>query len=248
MEIDPTTWLPLLRDGAAGLGLTLTPEQEALFARFLVLLLERNEVVNLTAITDPAEVAVKHFVDSLTVETVWKPHAGDQTVDIGTGAGLPGVVVAIMHPEISIALNDSMRKKTDFLQEVITALPLPRAKAMWARAEEMGHSQQHRGRYNTVFARAVAHLGTLVEYAMPLLKTGGTLIAMKGPGGAAEVAESARALYLLGGAVKQTRTLTLAGAGERTLIVVRKVKNTPKDYPRPAVQMKMNPLHGANEQ
>jgi 16S rRNA (guanine527-N7)-methyltransferase len=243
MDIDPTTWLPRLREGAAGLGIALSTEQEALFARFLALLLAKNEVVNLTAITDPAEVAAKHFVDSLTVETVWKPQPGDQVIDIGTGAGFPGVPMAILHPEVKVILNDSVRKKTDFLADAITALPLPQARAVWARAEELGRSSHHRGRYNAVFARAVAHLGMLIEYALPLLKIGGVLIAMKGPTGAAEVPESDRALAQLCGAVKQVRTLSVPGAGERTLIVVRKVKPTSDTYPRTAAQMQTKPLH-----
>jgi len=236
-------WLAILRNGAADLGLALNEEQEALFARYLALLLECNARVNLTAITDPHEVAAKHFVDSLAIETVWRPLPGDRAIDIGTGAGLPGIPLAIRHPEVEFTLNDSTRKKVAFLDEVRTALPLPNIYPLWARAEALGRVPDHRGRFTAVFARAVAHLGLLIEYALPLLAVGGVLIAMKGPAGEEEIEQSAPALQALCGKITETRPLTIAGAGERLLIVVRALSPAPSAYPRDAGAMKKRPLH-----
>lgn len=238
-----TEWLTALRDGARLLGLTLTAEEEDRFARFLALLLARNQQLNLTAITDPREVAVKHFVDALSVETVWQPHPGDRAIDIGTGAGLPGIPAAIRHPAVTVVLNDSARKKVEFLHEVVSALRLTNAQPHWARAEELGRDAAFRGQFNVVFARAVAHLAVLCEYGLPLLKPGALLLCQKGPNGAQEVAESRRALELLGGKVDTVRHLTVPGAGERLLIRIRKVRPTPTDFPRLPGMAKKRPLY-----
>lgn len=232
----------MLRNAAADLGLSLSPRDEELFAQYLALLLERNQHVNLTAITDPAEVAIKHFLDSLTVELVWQPRAGDRMIDIGTGAGFPGIPLAIRHPDITVVVNDSVRKKVDFLRETADALGLANVQAVWARAEELGRDSEYRGTFNMAVARAVAHLGALVEYALPLLKVHGLLIAMKGPSGVREVAESAQALEALGGKVRDVHKLTLPDAGERQLILIEKIRATPKQYPRDPGMAKKKPL------
>ena len=234
-------WLQVLRAGARDLDITVTAEQEKLFARYLELLLARNAQVNLTAITDPVEVAAKHFADALTVETVWQPRSGARAIDIGTGAGIPGIPLAIMHPQVEFVLNDSTRKKVDFLAEVAAALPLPNVRPLWTRAEELGRHAAHRGKYHFAFARAVAHLGVLIEYALPLLAPGGLLIAMKGPAGEAEIAQSRPALQALCGAVDQVRRLSVAGAGERLLIAIRATSPAPAGYPRDAGVMKKRP-------
>lgn len=231
-----------LHAGAEQLGLTITPEQEACFARLLELLLERNQQVNLTAITDPDEVAVKHFLDSLTVELVWSPAAGERAIDIGTGAGFPGLPLAIRHPDLRVTLNDSVRKKIAFLEEAIAALKLSNAEAVWGRAEELGQRLQYRGTYDIAMVRAVAHLAMLAEYALPLLRIGGRLIAMKGPNSLHEIAESARVLDIIGGAVTETRRLTLPTGDERVLIIIQKTRPTPGKYPRDPGAAKKHPL------
>lgn len=236
-----TDWLLTLREGAAQLGLTLTDEQEDRFARFLTLLLERNAQINLTAITAPNDVAVKHFVDSLSVELLWRPKKNMRVIDIGTGAGFPGIPLAIRYPEVQIVLNDSVRKKVAFLSDAIRALELPNASAEWARAEELA-KRGLRNRFDTAFARAVAHLGALIEYALPLLHNGGTLIAMKGPSGVREIEEARPALEAIGGVVSSTRALTLPDGGERLLIQVTKVHSTPQQFPRDPGQAKKKPL------
>lgn len=236
-------WITALRAGAHELGLTLTGEQEALLARYLELLRRRNREINLTAITDPMGVAMKHFADALTTELVWQPRAGDLAIDLGTGAGFPGIPLAIRHPEVSVVLNDSVRKRTEFLREAADALGLRNVSVVWARAEALGRDPGYRGRFTAALARAVAHLAVLAEYALPLLQQGGTLIAMKGPAGARELAESRRALEALGGAVSETRRLSLPIAGERLLIVVRSERLTPPQFPRDPGVAKRRPLY-----
>lgn len=236
-------WLTILQEGAASLGLTLSTEHEDLFARYLALLLERNAQFNLTAITEPDEVALKHFVDSLTVETLWHPQPGDRVIDIGTGAGFPGIPLAIRHPDVAVVLNDSIRKKVDFLHEAISVLGLQNASAVWARAETLGRDKGYRGQFNAVVARAVAHLGALCEYALPLLKLHGVFIAMKGPSGTQEIAESQRVLEMLGGHVTTVDTFSLGAAGERSLIVVTKVAATPQQFPREPGSARKKPLY-----
>lgn len=238
-----TLWTDILRAGADELGVSLSQEEEAQYAHFLALLLDGNARMNLTAITDPGEIAAKHFVDALSVETLWRPHAGDRVIDIGTGAGFPGLPLAIRHPEVDVTLNDSVRKKVEFLREAAAALHLANVTACWARAEALGRDPAFRAGFNAVFARALAHLAVLVEYALPLLKVGGTLVAMKGPGGEGEVAESGRALALLGGHLTALRRLQIRGAGERLLVQVTKVRPTPEQYPRDAAAMKKKPFH-----
>jgi 16S rRNA (guanine527-N7)-methyltransferase len=200
-------------------------------------------VVNLTAIIDPVEVAVKHFVDSLTVEAVWSPKPGDHAIDIGTGGGFPGIPLAIRHPEVTFLLTDSVRKKVDFLSEVVKELPLVNVQPHWGRAEELARNPQNRGQYNFAFARAVAHLAILIEYAIPLLKIGGRLIAMKGPSGATEIEESAPALASLKASIREVRRFSLPDAGDRMLIVIEKDEETPAKYPRDTGLIKKKPLY-----
>lgn len=235
-------WLEVLRTGAGEFGLRVSAEEEAAFAQYLSLLLEWNTRCNLTAITDPVEVAAKHFVDSLSVETVWQARPGMRALDLGTGAGLPGIPLAIRHPETLFTLVDSTRKKVTFLDAVAAELPLANVQPLWARVEALGHQPEHRGHYHAVLARAVAHLGLLIEYAMPLLRAGGVLIAMKGPGGLAEIEASRKALQALSSTISVVKSLTVPGAGERLLIVVRAERVSPPQYPREAAAMKKRPL------
>ncbi|OPZ86401.1 MAG: Ribosomal RNA small subunit methyltransferase G [bacterium ADurb.Bin429] len=185
---------------------------------------------------------IKHFLDSLTVELAWTPAPGERAVDIGAGAGFPGLPLAIRHPEVRVTLNDSVRKKVTFIEEAIAALGLDNAEAAWARAEELGQRPAFRGQFDIALARAVAHLGALVEYALPLLREGGRLIAMKGPNSLPEISDSARALALLGGEVAETQRLALPTGDERVLIIVRKVRPTPAKFPRDPGAAKKHPL------
>lgn len=235
-------WQETLRTGAADLGLTLTPEQEGRFAQYLALLQQWNARVNLTAITEPVEVARKHFVDALTVERVWQPRAGDRMIDIGTGGGVPGIPLAIRYPDLPVVLNDSVRKKVDFLLVAVHELGLSHVTPVWARAETLGRDPRYREQFTVAIARAVAHLGALLEYALPLVAVGGTFIAMKGPGGVQEVADSALALEAFGHPAVTVETRDVPGVGTRTLIVVRKTRPTPAIFPRDPGAAKKKPL------
>ena len=235
-------FLAPLMTGAEKLGLTVTEEQQTLFWRFFQLMLERNAQINLTAITEPREVAIKHFVDSLTVELVHHFSDGQRIIDIGTGAGFPGIPLAIRYPEVEMVLNDSVGKKVDFLADVARALPLPNVTPIWARAEALGRDKTHRGQYHAVMIRAVAHLAILAEYALPLLRLHGVCIAMKGPNGERELMESEQALDLIGGKVREVRKVTLEEAGERVLIVIEKSCGTPECYPRETGMARKKPL------
>lgn len=237
-----SNFLPPLITHAEALGLRVTKQQQERFSKYFQLLMTRNTQINLTAITEPREVAIKHFVDSLTVELVHTFTRGQRVIDIGTGAGFPGIPLAIRYPEVFVVLNDSVGKKVDFLQDVIHELPLPNVSALWGRAEVLGCDNAHRGQYHVVTVRAVAHLGLLAEYALPLLRKRGVCIAMKGPQGEREIAECAQALALIGGRVREVRKLTLADAGERVLIVIEKVSPTPESFPRDAGLAKKKPL------
>lgn len=238
-----TNWTTALHTGAAQLNITISAQEEALFTRYLELLLERNRVMNLTAITDPVDVARKHFIDSLAVEQIWHPAPGNRAIDIGTGAGFPGIPLSIRHPDVTFVLNDSVRKKVDFLQDVINTLTLKNASALWSRAETLGRDPQHRGKYHTTFARAVAHLGALAEYSLPLLVPGGVLIAMKGPGGEQEIRDSEQALSLIGGKVTKVKSFELPDVGERVLIVIKKIRTTPDSFPRDPGAARKKPLY-----
>lgn len=231
-----------LISAAETLGIALAPGELARYEQYQQLICQVNAQMNLTAITDPQEMAVKHFLDSLSLEMLWQPQVDERVVDIGSGAGFPGVPLAIRYPHLSVLLNDSARKKVNFLQQVIDELQLTNCTAQWSRAEELARLPEMRGQFDVVLARALAHLAVLCEYAMPLLKMGGVLLAMKGPGGQREVQESAQALKLLGAQVAEVRVLQLASAGERQLIMLRKVQQTPDKYPRNSGQARKNPL------
>lgn len=233
----------ILLEAAESLGIVVSADEMARFVQYQQLVLEANVQMNLTAITDPREMAIKHFIDSLSVELLWQPKVGERVLDIGTGAGFPGLPLAIRHPKIDMMLNDSARKKVDFLQQVITSLELANCTARWNRAEEIGRMANMRGKFDVVLVRAVAHLAVLLEYAMPLLKVGGFLLAMKGPSGEREVTESTEAMRLLGAKVTKSRVLQLPGAGERQLIMLRKMRETPVEFPRNSGQARKKPLY-----
>lgn len=232
---------------AQGCGIALereTAEKLDIYARLLV---EWNERMNLTAITAPEEIAVKHFADSLTAGALL-PAAGDAPltlIDVGTGAGFPGVPLALWRRDIRLTLLDSLNKRLVFLETLCRELALP-VTLVHARAEEAGRRKEMRERFDVATARAVAALPTLCEYCLPLVKPGGRFIAMKGPSGGEELTAAANALSRLGGAPGELRELQLPSAGEpdarRTLIAIDKVAPTPAAYPRPSAKIAKQPL------
>ncbi len=230
-----------LSDCLASFGLTLTDQQRDYFNTYGKFLLEYNEKVNLTAITDPDEIAIKHFADSILPLALEKIAPGASLIDVGTGAGFPGVPLKIMRPDIELTLLDSLNKRLKFLQE-LSALLDQRNAFVHARAEMAGADQALRGRFDYATSRAVAQLAVLCEYCLPLLKIGGKMLALKGPDCAAEIAVAKKAIEILGGSIAAVHEYALADQGQRTLIIIEKIKNTPKKYPRQRIKLSEKPL------
>ena len=208
------------------------------FVRYKDLLLEWNEKFNLTAITDEKGIALKHFIDSL---TIYKYVINkERLADIGTGAGFPGLPLKIAGYEGELVLVDSLKKRLGFLDEVIKELGLLKCKTVHSRAEDAGRGEL-REAFDVVTARAVAYLPVLCEYCLPLVKKGGKFIAMKGPEAEQELIDSANAIKLLGGQIEKIEELQIEDL-ERRIIIIKKVRETPSIYPRKAGTPRKNPL------
>jgi 16S rRNA (guanine527-N7)-methyltransferase len=223
-----------LHDGAQQFNLSLTDAQLSAFERYSQELIAWNERVNLTRIVEPAEVVLKHFLDSLSVYQVLQELSPTLSlIDVGSGAGFPGLPLKIALPGLRLTLLESTGKKTAFLQHVIQVLNLTGVTVLTARAEEAGRRRDQRERYDVAVARAVAPLPVLAEYTLPLIKVGGWAVMQKGQHPAEEVKEAANALGILGGKVNQILAVVVPGlAAERHLVVIQKNKPTPPQYPR----------------
>lgn len=227
--------MSLIEEAQNQFGLMLTPEQSAQFDIYARELADWNARMNLTAITEPDDVRVRHFLDSLSIATVMGFDAGDKVIDVGTGAGFPGLPMAIAFPQVNVTLLDATAKKITFLEHIIAECGLVNVRAVHARAEDAGNDSAHRGQYDVVVARAVARLPSLLEYMLPFAKVGGFCIAMKGETAAEELEDSKRALYVLGGEAKPIADVPFPQI-DRThyLVTVEKTQKTPKPYPRKA--------------
>ena len=233
----------LVAKAAAEYGLQLTSGQIAAMDTYYRLLLAWNEKINLTAITEPYEVAVKHMIDSLSCYREEVFTAAARVVDVGTGAGFPGIPLKIFQPELELTLMDSLNKRLNFLREVAGNLGLQGVSFVHARAEEAGKNKQHREGYDIAVSRAVARLNVLCELCLPLVKAGGWFIALKGAQYEEEVREAAKALTVLGGKVVDIRPVSLPGlADKRAVIYIKKVAATPPSYPRKAGTPEKKPL------
>lgn len=235
----------LLREGLRSLGVDSDERAEELILRHLSLVSTWNEQVNLTAVTDPVEMVWKHAVDSATLLKVFQLPKGGRLIDVGTGAGFPGVVAKALRPDVNLVLLESLQKRCRFLEAVGEELfpNDPGYQVHWSRAEDGGQDPAHRERYDLVTARAVADLRVLAEYCLPFAKIGGTFVALKGPTGDAEVEGAAKAIQTLGGRVVDLHRLALpAGVGERVLVVIKKERQTPRAYPRKAGTPSKRPL------
>ncbi|AEG62096.1 16S rRNA (guanine(527)-N(7))-methyltransferase RsmG [Desulforamulus ruminis] len=224
-----------LKEAAPVFGFHLEETQIELFQKYYQMLLAGNEKCNLTAITQPREVAVKHFLDSLTCLLALDFPPGAKVLDVGTGAGFPGLPLKIFRPDLDVLLMDSLHKRVVFLQETITHLGLISISAIQDRAEDFGRRENSRENYDIVVSRAVAKLSVLAEYCLPCVKIGGYFISQKGPDMDDELAESAKALAILGGRLLEVKRLQLPVIGDaRSMVVIEKVKSTPGVYPRKA--------------
>lgn len=228
---------------AKEIGVKVLPAQADQFQTYLDMLLARNEVMNLTAITDPHEAVIKHFVDSLTLLKAVEIKKGAKLIDVGTGAGFPGVPVKIMRPDMELTLLDSLNKRLKFLEEVCTAIGIE-ATCVHKRAEEAGRDVKLRESFDVATARAVANMNTLAEYCIPLIKMKGLFVAMKGPGLEEEMALAKRAVSTLGCKIVKNVPFTLPDAehSERNIAVMQKIAYTPKTYPRHGGTITKKPL------
>jgi 16S rRNA (guanine527-N7)-methyltransferase len=223
----------LAEHAAKLLDLTLTPEQVEQFGVYARALAAWNAHTNLTAITDPEAVQVRHFLDSLTLVKAAAFPPGCRVIDVGSGAGFPGLPLAIVFPDMHMTLLEATGKKVAFLNHIIDTLGLKHTRAVQGRAEEAGQSAGHRAAYDVVLARAVARLPALAEYMLPLAKVGGRCIAMKGKTAEGEAADAERALSILGGRLEAIHTVQLPGVDEmHYLVVLKKIVPTPTAYPR----------------
>ena len=233
--------MSLLQLQANMLGVALTEEKLQKFALYLSLLLEWNKKINLTAIKDTEQIIIKHFADSLSLLQYMDIPKNAAVIDVGTGAGFPGIHLAIARPDIRLMLLDSLGKRMMFLQTVVQRLSIA-AQTLHARAEEAGQKQQYREKYDIAVSRAVAALPVLAEYCLPLVKPGGVFAAMKGPQAHQELQQAKNAIALLSGAVKKEYTFELPGAGVRTLLLFEKIGTTEKKYPRNGAKIVKKPL------
>ncbi len=225
--------LPLLRQYAADLfGLELSEQQIEQFTIYAHQMLDWNATkANLTAITDLHMVEIRHFLDSLSLLLLDIP-LGARVIDVGSGAGLPGVALQIARPDLRVSLLESVGKKTTFLKHIVSHLGYS-TEVIHGRAEEIGQNVHFRARFDIAVARSVAYLPSLVEYLLPLCKVGGVAVAMKGANPEQEISEATEAIHHLGGKLQQVLTIELPEVAQsHTLIVIEKIKNTPKMYPR----------------
>lgn len=225
-------------------GIELSSPQINAFQAFENLLLRWNEKFNLTSITAPEEIHIKHFLDSLTVLRVIQNSDEFSLIDIGTGAGFPGIPLKIMLPEIALTLVESSQKKAEFCKVIVNELHLSNTPVIAARAEDLGKDLYHREKYDWAIARAVADLSVLAEYLLPFVKIGGKALAMKGANAEGEILKASHALAILGGEIFENVKLELPNSyGERTLVVMKKIAATPEAYPRRAGMPSKKPIY-----
>lgn len=220
-----------MQEKSSFLGVRFCVKQLEQFFEYMELLIEWNEKMNLTAITEPEEIILKHFIDSITILKDIEDNS--KIVDVGTGAGFPGVPLSIMNPTLKITLVDSLNKRLIFLQEVVNKLQLKNVEIIHARAEEFGQNKKYRESFDVATSRAVANLSTLSEYLVPLVKVGGKVVSMKAADAQQEINDAKKAIEVLGGAIEKIDEFNLPQSDiGRTVITIRKQKQTPNKYPR----------------
>lgn len=215
------------------LNLTLTEEQIEKFYNYMNLLIEWNKKINLTAIVEPKDIILKHFIDSLTIEKYIKK--GENIIDVGTGAGFPGIPLKIAREDLKITLADSLNKRINFLNEVINKLDLKNIATIHTRAEELGKNKKYREKFDIATSRAVANMSTLSEYLIPFIKVKGRCICMKSSDIDTELENAKKAINILGCEIESKDKFNLPNSDlGRSVIILRKVKNTPSKFPRKA--------------
>ena len=222
----------ILKELSSKININLNEDEISKFLLYKNLLQEWNEKINLTAIVEDKEIIIKHFIDSLTVMKYIVENTS--IIDVGTGAGFPGIPIKIVSNSTNVTLLDSLNKRINFLNEVINSCNLNGIKAIHGRAEDFGKDKNYREKYDVAIARAVANLAVLAEFCLPFVKVGGRFISMKGSN-IEEIEESKKAIEVLGGEIESVEKILLPETDmERHIIVIKKIKNTPKEYPRKA--------------
>ena len=220
-----------LQNQAQKIDINLTNKQLNEFYTYMNLLIEWNKNINLTAITEPEEIIKKHFIDSLTISK--NIQKDSSIIDVGTGAGFPGIPLKIVREDINVVLLDALNKRLNFLNEVIKENELKNIETVHFRAEEIGKNKKYREKYDIATSRAVAQLNILAEYLLPLVKIGGKCICMKGSNVEEELKNSKKAITLLGGEIEKIEEFILPDSDiKRNVIIIKKVNSTPAKYPR----------------
>ncbi|MBM6830073.1 16S rRNA (guanine(527)-N(7))-methyltransferase RsmG [Anaerotignum lactatifermentans] len=233
----------LLMDCAKEMGVELTEEMLSQFETYFSLLIEWNEKMNLTAITEEREVVLKHFADCISVLPHLALTGKEKIIDVGTGAGFPGIPLKIACPSLEVTLLDSLQKRIGFLEEVGRQLNLEGVTYLHSRAEDGGQNPELREQFDLCVSRAVANLSVLSEYCLPFVKTGGRLAALKGPDALRELEEAQGALKKLGGTLEKVVDVEIPFTDLRhKLVIIRKTEKTPAQYPRKAGKIQKNPL------
>lgn len=239
--MDEKEFFDQIQEKGEVLNIFFSVEQKLKFYKYMQMLLEWNNKINLTAITIPEEIILKHFIDSLTIYK--KLIRGAKIIDVGTGAGFPGIPLAIIDENLKITLNDSLNKRLIFLTEVKKQLKLDNIEIIHARAEEIGQNKKYREKFDYATSRAVANLSTLSEYLLPLVKINGKCICMKASNIEEELNQAQNAIKLLGGEVTEIEKFKLPQSDiDRTIITISKNRNTPNKYPRKAGTPSKDPI------
>lgn len=231
----------LLLDTLAPLGVTLSDEAFARLDAFAEQLVETNRQFNLTAITEPEDMTVKHFADSLSLFSFADFPQNAKIIDVGTGAGFPGLVLKLARPDLEVIFLDSTRKKLGFIESVLQNAGLS-GEILHRRAEEAGRDKVFREQFDFATARAVSDLRNLAEYCLPFVKVGGVFLSMKSAGADEEIAAAKNALHLLGGKIERDEVFSLTSEMPRRLLFIKKISQTPPKYPRPSAKIAKNPL------
>ncbi|URZ08891.1 16S rRNA (guanine(527)-N(7))-methyltransferase RsmG [Clostridium felsineum] len=225
------------------IGLNLTEEKYNQFMLYKDLLQEWNKVMNLTSIVEDEEIVKKHFIDSIKIFECKHIAKAKNIIDVGTGAGFPGIPIAIMNEKVEVILLDSLQKRVNFLNEVIDKLKLKNIKTVHGRAEDFGVNKDYRENFDVVVSRAVANMSVLSEFCLPFVKVGGYLVALKGPGINDEILAAQKAIKVLGGSLDKVINVEFENEDfQHNLVVIRKKNCTPKKYPRKAGKVSKNPI------
>ncbi len=235
--------MEILRKEALKFNIELTDTMLNKFTKYTDLLLEYNSFMNLTAITDPYEVKIKHYLDSLTLLCAEKLKEGDKVIDIGAGAGFPSIPNAIVREDVSFTMLDSLGKRVNFLNTVAESINLTNAYAVHSRAEDGGRDSKMREKYDVAVARAVADLAVLSEYALPFVKVGGYFLAMKGTAPEEEINNAKKAIKTLGGKIEKVMEIKIEPMElKHTIVIIKKIDKTPSAFPRKAGTPSKKPL------